>query len=122
MKYYYGGDRHYSIGSIEEVYLNLIKEIDRIDAIMKDIENHINDLKPNFTGDVANAFYEKFNNIDSEYKTIKDNLNTYADSLLKIKETYHYIDEQEVKKMENMTDELVSNQKASMEANLNQNR
>ena len=70
---------------LENFILELNNDIDNISSMLDNIESIMYDTKDHFKGDVANALYDKFEFYQKQIQVLKQNLNSYSDDLITIK-------------------------------------
>lgn len=70
---------------LENFILELNNDIDNISCMLENVESIMYDAQDYFKGDVASALNEKFDFYKKQMPIFKQNLNSYSDDLITIK-------------------------------------
>lgn len=92
------------IGTNDEGLNNLTLEIrsykDEISNIFNSLEDSVVNLRDSYKCEAGSVFDQKFNNLKRNFPILKNNLDTYADDLIRAKDNHSKVDLNSVRTIE----------------------
>lgn len=100
-----------NIDSVDKLILDIYNYAEKIGKTLDQISDTVSDTKEFYKCSAATEYRNKFNDFKANFKTVRQNVNSYAEDLIKLKNRYQNINDDLTQTIKKATANIESNDK-----------